>query len=57
MAALAKLVCYKQAIERSFSWDAPEAQDEQGLQRVSGNAEAFMYVANARLMMRRLGRP
>jgi putative transposase len=51
-----KVLPRRRVVERSFSWNDQNRRMSKDYERVPETGEAFMYVANARLMVRRLAR-
>ena len=56
LAAHAELVFCEQSIERTFSWLGQNRRMSKDYERLCASAEAFIYVAMIRLMVRRLAR-
>ena len=56
MAAHAELVFCEQSIERTFSWVGQNRRMSKDYERLCASAEAFVYAAMIRLMVRRLAR-
>jgi putative transposase len=51
-----ELVFCDQSIERTFSWLSQNRRMSHDYERLCATAEAFIYVAMSRLMVRRLAR-
>ena len=56
LAAHAELVFCEQSIERTFSWLGQNRRMSKDYERLCASAEAFVYAAMIRLMVRRLVR-
>jgi len=56
LAAHAELVFCEQSIERTFSWLGQNRRMSKDYERLCASAEAFVYAAMIRLMVRRLAR-
>jgi transposase len=54
MAGHAEFVICEQSIERTFSWIDKNRRMSKDYERLPESAEAFIYVAMSRLMLRRL---
>jgi putative transposase len=52
----AELVICEQSIERTFSWLCQNRRMSKDYERLCASAEAFVYAAMIRLMVRRLAR-
>ena len=52
----AELVICEQSIERTFSWLGQNRRMSKDYERLCASAEAFVYAAMIRLMVRRLAR-
>jgi putative transposase len=52
----AELVICEQSIERTFSWLGQNRRLSKDYERLCASAEAFVYAAMIRLMVRRLAR-
>ncbi len=52
----AELVFCDQSIERTFSWLSQNRRMSKDYERLCASAEAFVYAAMIRLMVRRLAR-
>jgi transposase len=56
MAGHAEFVICEQSIERTFSWLSQNRRMSKDYERLCASAEAFIYAAMIRLMVRRLAR-
>jgi putative transposase len=56
MATHAEFVICEQSIERTFSWLSQNRRMSKDYERLCATAEAFIYAAMIRLMVRRLAR-
>ena len=56
MTAHAELVICEQSIERTFAWLGQNRRMSKDYERLCASAEAFVYAAMIRLMVRRLVR-
>ena len=56
MTAHAELVICEQSIERTLAWLGQNRRMSKDYERLPESAEAFIYVAMSRLMVRRLAR-
>jgi putative transposase len=56
MAGHAEFVICEQSIERTFSWLSQNRRMSKAYERLCASAEAFVYTAMIRLMVRRLAR-